>query len=127
MGYFMGPWVQVRPLGVFHACQPGEERVREQQQKLDRCLDLIRFKVGVYEDILAGDTAPAEDKASLPTIIIPNGPWHLGTRTRLAARACCWTASLSAADLVDDRRLTVGHPDEAANVSPNGVPRSSLR
>lgn len=43
-----------------------EERVREQQQKLDRCLDLTRFKIGVYEDILAGDTAPAEDKASLP-------------------------------------------------------------
>ena len=61
-----------------------EERVREQQQQLDRCLDLIRFKIGVYEDILAGDTAPAEDKASLPTIIIPNGPWHLGTRMRLA-------------------------------------------
>jgi len=30
---------------------------REQQQKLDRCLDLIRFKIGVYEDILADDTA----------------------------------------------------------------------
>jgi len=43
-----------------------EERVREQQQKLDRCLDLTRFKIGVYEDILAGDTVPAEDKASLP-------------------------------------------------------------
>jgi len=42
-----------------------EERVREQQHKLDRCLDLTRFKIGVYEDILAGDTAPAEDKASL--------------------------------------------------------------
>jgi len=49
-----------------------EERVREQQQKLDRCLDLIRFKIGVYQDILAGDTPPAEDKASLPAIIIPN-------------------------------------------------------
>ena len=57
-----------------------EERVREQQQKLDHCLDLIRFKIGVYEDILAGDTAPAEDKASLPATIragargLPRGP-----------------------------------------------------
>lgn len=36
-----------------------EERVREQQQKLDRCRDLIRFKIGVYEDILAGDAGAA--------------------------------------------------------------------
>jgi DNA-binding transcriptional MerR regulator len=49
-----------------------EERVREQQQKLDRCLDLIKFKIGVYEDILAGDTTPAEEKALLPATIIPN-------------------------------------------------------
>ncbi len=34
-----------------------EERVREQQQDLDRCLDLIRFKIGIYEDILAGGAA----------------------------------------------------------------------
>lgn len=46
-----------------------EKRVREQRQKLDRCLDLIRFKIGVYEDILAGGTVPTEDKASLPTTI----------------------------------------------------------
>src|ERR1700748_2841765 len=45
-----------------------EERVREQQQKLHSCLDLIRFQIGVYEDILASDTAPAEDRASLPAI-----------------------------------------------------------
>jgi DNA-binding transcriptional MerR regulator len=31
-----------------------EERVRARQEQLDRCLDLIRYKVGVYEDILAG-------------------------------------------------------------------------
>ena len=30
-----------------------EERVRTRQEQLDRCLDLIRYKVGVYEDILA--------------------------------------------------------------------------
>jgi DNA-binding transcriptional MerR regulator len=30
-----------------------EERVRARQGQLDRCLDLIRYKVGVYEDILA--------------------------------------------------------------------------
>jgi DNA-binding transcriptional MerR regulator len=30
-----------------------EERVRARQEQLDRCLDLIRYKVGVYEDILA--------------------------------------------------------------------------
>ena len=40
-----------------------QERVREQREKLDRCLDLIGFKIGVYEDILADDTAPAADTA----------------------------------------------------------------
>ena len=30
-----------------------EQRIHEQRQQLDRCLDLIKFKVGVYEDILA--------------------------------------------------------------------------
>jgi DNA-binding transcriptional MerR regulator len=49
-----------------------EERVREQQQQLDRCLDLIRFKIGIYEDILAGDTAPAEDKAP-SALVRPDG------------------------------------------------------
>ena len=35
--------------------------------ELTRCLDLIRFKVGVYEDILAQDTAgPHCDPASSP-------------------------------------------------------------
>jgi DNA-binding transcriptional MerR regulator len=33
-----------------------EQRLDEQQAQLDRCRDLIRFKVGVYEDILAGVT-----------------------------------------------------------------------
>ena len=47
-----------------------EERVREQQRKLDRCLDLVRFKIGVYEDILtAGGTTPAEDRAPLPATL----------------------------------------------------------
>lgn len=32
-----------------------ERRVREQQQQLDRCQDLIRFKIGIYEDILTSD------------------------------------------------------------------------
>lgn len=40
-----------------------EDRVREQQQKLDRCHDLIRFKIGIYEDILTSDTAPADSTA----------------------------------------------------------------
>lgn len=31
-----------------------EQRLDEQQVQLDRCRDLIRFKIGVYEDILAG-------------------------------------------------------------------------
>lgn len=34
-----------------------ERRVREQQEQLSRCLDLITFKIGVYEDILAEDAA----------------------------------------------------------------------
>jgi DNA-binding transcriptional MerR regulator len=33
-----------------------EQRLDEQQAQLDRCRDLIRFKIGVYEDILAGST-----------------------------------------------------------------------
>jgi DNA-binding transcriptional MerR regulator len=61
-----------------------EERVREQQQKLDRCLDLIRFKIGVYEDILAGDTAPAEDRASLSATTIPGSSPALATMTDCA-------------------------------------------
>jgi DNA-binding transcriptional MerR regulator len=61
-----------------------KKRVREQQQKLDRCLDLIRFKIGIYEDILAGGTAPAEGKASLPAAIVPNPRGISGPRTRLA-------------------------------------------
>jgi DNA-binding transcriptional MerR regulator len=39
-----------------------EQRINTQQQQLDRCLDLIKFKIGVYEDILAG-TAPIEEPA----------------------------------------------------------------
>jgi DNA-binding transcriptional MerR regulator len=74
-----------------------EERVREQQEKLDRCLDLIRFKIGVYEDILAGDTAPAEDKASLPATIIPkprgiSGP---GCGSHCHRAGVAWRASSS--------------------------------
>jgi DNA-binding transcriptional MerR regulator len=34
-----------------------QERVREQRQQLDRCMDLITFKIGIYEDILADDSA----------------------------------------------------------------------
>jgi DNA-binding transcriptional MerR regulator len=30
-----------------------EQRIHAQQEQLDRCLDLIKFKIGVYEDILA--------------------------------------------------------------------------
>jgi DNA-binding transcriptional MerR regulator len=29
-----------------------EQRILDQRQQLDRCLDLIKFKIGVYEDIL---------------------------------------------------------------------------
>ncbi|HEY3087851.1 MAG TPA: MerR family transcriptional regulator [Jatrophihabitantaceae bacterium] len=29
-----------------------EQRVLDQRQQLDRCLDLIKFKIGVYEDIV---------------------------------------------------------------------------
>jgi DNA-binding transcriptional MerR regulator len=37
-----------------------EQRIRDQQQQLDRCLDLVTFKIGVYQDILAGtDTVTA--------------------------------------------------------------------
>jgi DNA-binding transcriptional MerR regulator len=32
-------------------------RLEERQRQLDRCRDLIRFKVGVYEDILDGRPA----------------------------------------------------------------------
>jgi DNA-binding transcriptional MerR regulator len=32
-----------------------EQRIHTQRQQLDRCLDLIKFKIGVYEDVL--DTA----------------------------------------------------------------------
>lgn len=32
-----------------------ESRVLEQQEQLSRCMDLIRFKIGVYEDILASN------------------------------------------------------------------------
>lgn len=32
-----------------------EQRINEQRRQLDRCFDLIRFKIGVYEDII--DTA----------------------------------------------------------------------
>lgn len=39
------------------------ERVRARQAQLDRCLDLISFKIGVYEDILAaaGPAAAGSD------------------------------------------------------------------
>jgi DNA-binding transcriptional MerR regulator len=39
-----------------------EQRVLDQRQQLDRCLDLIKFKIGVYEDIvdIAG-TCPRPD------------------------------------------------------------------
>jgi len=30
-----------------------EQRIHAQQEQLDRCLDLVKFKIGVYEDILA--------------------------------------------------------------------------
>jgi DNA-binding transcriptional MerR regulator len=45
-----------------------QERVREQQQKLDRCLDLIGFKIGIYEDILRGDTPrpPTTENSEAP-------------------------------------------------------------
>jgi DNA-binding transcriptional MerR regulator len=39
-----------------------EQRINTQQQQLDRCLDLIKFKIGVYEDIIEG-TAPIEEPA----------------------------------------------------------------
>jgi DNA-binding transcriptional MerR regulator len=58
-----------------------EERIREQQQKLDRCLDLIRFKIGVYEDILADDTAPAEDTRLRARSLVSSGS-ALATRSR---------------------------------------------
>lgn len=34
-----------------------EQRIRAQQEQLDRCRDLIEFKIGVYEDILATTAA----------------------------------------------------------------------
>src|SRR5262249_56073691 len=36
-----------------------EHRIHAQRQQLDRCLDLIKFKIGVYEDILTA-TAPMQ-------------------------------------------------------------------
>jgi DNA-binding transcriptional MerR regulator len=36
-----------------------EQRIHEQQQQLDRCRDLITFKIGVYEDILDATAARA--------------------------------------------------------------------
>jgi DNA-binding transcriptional MerR regulator len=38
------------------------EQVTAQMAQLTRCLDLINFKVGVYEDILAQPTAADEDQ-----------------------------------------------------------------
>lgn len=35
------------------------ERLEQRQLQLDRCRDLIRFKIGVYEDILDGQPATA--------------------------------------------------------------------
>ena len=38
-----------------------EDRVRARRELLDRCLDLITFKIGVYEDILAtAEPSPQE-------------------------------------------------------------------
>ncbi|HKF32725.1 MAG TPA: MerR family transcriptional regulator [Jatrophihabitantaceae bacterium] len=39
-----------------------EHRIHGQRQQLDRCLDLIKFKIGVYEDILAA-TVPTDTAA----------------------------------------------------------------
>jgi DNA-binding transcriptional MerR regulator len=39
-----------------------EHRIHRQRQQLDRCLDLIKFKIGVYEDILAA-TVPTDTAA----------------------------------------------------------------
>ncbi|HEU5485048.1 MAG TPA: MerR family transcriptional regulator [Microlunatus sp.] len=36
-----------------------EDRVSEQIAELTRCLDLIRFKVAVYEDVIAAADGPA--------------------------------------------------------------------
>jgi DNA-binding transcriptional MerR regulator len=33
-----------------------EQRIDAQRRHLDRCLDLIKFKIGVYEDIFAATT-----------------------------------------------------------------------
>ena len=33
-----------------------EQRIHAHRQQLDRCLDLIKFKIGVYEDLLATAT-----------------------------------------------------------------------
>jgi len=33
-----------------------EQRIHAHRQQLDRCLDLIKFKIGVYEDLLATTT-----------------------------------------------------------------------
>ncbi|QGN48857.1 MerR family transcriptional regulator [Micromonospora sp. WMMD558] len=39
-----------------------QERVRAQVSQLDRCLDLIRFKIGVYEDHLGRQVATTADE-----------------------------------------------------------------
>jgi DNA-binding transcriptional MerR regulator len=44
-----------------------ERRLDEQQVQLDRCRDLIGFKIGVYEDILAGEASLATRHATDPS------------------------------------------------------------
>jgi DNA-binding transcriptional MerR regulator len=42
-----------------------EQRIHAQQEQLDRCLDLIKFKIGVYEDILATTATSRCSRAGL--------------------------------------------------------------
>jgi DNA-binding transcriptional MerR regulator len=43
-----------------------QQRVVAEIGELTRCLDLIRFKVGVYEDILSAESATARDAVCPP-------------------------------------------------------------
>ncbi|WP_217428544.1 MerR family transcriptional regulator [Microlunatus speluncae] len=45
-----------------------EQRIAEQREQLDRCRDLIRFKIGVYQDVLAdGGTCSFSEPVEAPS------------------------------------------------------------
>jgi DNA-binding transcriptional MerR regulator len=49
-----GPGNEKERLALLHAQQ---QRVAEQMDQLTKCVDLVTYKIGVYEDILAEDAS----------------------------------------------------------------------